>query len=100
MANMYFHWRNKKDRTDVSCDLGNANVIILLVMLVIYRQRKKCVQVVAIVHLMTFERISEQTQEMSMQRSLTFNPHPRLQKNLLIHRRRGPHGPQNLCSVV
>ena len=28
------------------------------------------------------------------------NPHPWLQKNLLIHRRRGPHGPQKLCSVV
>ncbi len=28
------------------------------------------------------------------------NPHPRLKKNLLIHRRQGLHGPQKLCSAV
>ncbi len=29
-----------------------------------------------------------------------FNPHPRLQKNLLVCSLRGPHGPQKLRSVV
>ncbi len=31
---------------------------------------------------------------------VSFNPHPRLQKNLQVYRRRGPHGPQKQSSAV
>ncbi len=33
-------------------------------------------------------------------RNIFFNPHPLLQKNLLVCMRRGPRGPQKLSSVV